>query len=199
MILLYFLSWKSRSRVLQLIKIGNKGGKQSWEEKNDTHFPLCWIWYWSVFSLQTQSIFAHTHDYMTVYKMCIYDKDHFILSYKTTNAVNNLAKINNQSFLYLPLRNLERKLQSFAENTVSFTFYSYPTHLLATCLHKQTSHAVWSHTRWTGHGREVWQNVVHWRREWQTISVFLSWEPHEQYERQNDRTLKEELPRSVGS
>ena len=26
-----------------------------------------------------------------------------------------------------------------------------------------------------------WQNVVHWRREWQTTSVFLPWEPHEQY------------------
>ena len=50
-----------------------------------------------------------------------------------------------------------------------------------------------------GHGGEVWQNVVHWRREWQTTSVFLSWEPHEQYERQNDRILKEELPRSVGA
>ena len=24
--------------------------------------------------------------------------------------------------------------------------------------------------------------MVHWRREWQTISVFLPWEPHEQYE-----------------
>ena len=33
------------------------------------------------------------------------------------------------------------------------------------------------------HGREVWQNVVHWRREWQTTSVFLPWEPHEQYEK----------------
>ena len=30
-----------------------------------------------------------------------------------------------------------------------------------------------------GHGREVWQNVVHCRREWQTTSVFLPWEPHE--------------------
>ena len=29
----------------------------------------------------------------------------------------------------------------------------------------------------------VWQNVVHWRREWQTTSVFLPWEPHEQYEK----------------
>ena len=30
---------------------------------------------------------------------------------------------------------------------------------------------------------EVWQNVVHWRREWQTTSVFLPWEPQEQYEK----------------
>ena len=29
----------------------------------------------------------------------------------------------------------------------------------------------------------LWQNVVHWRREWQTTSVFLPWEPHEQYEK----------------
>ena len=41
--------------------------------------------------------------------------------------------------------------------------------------------------------------MVHWRREWQTTSVFLPWEPHEQYKRQNDRILKEELPRSVGA
>ena len=45
------------------------------------------------------------------------------------------------------------------------------------------SHAMWGHPRWMGHGGEVWQNVVHWRREWQTTSVFLPWEPHEQYER----------------
>ena len=29
------------------------------------------------------------------------------------------------------------------------------------------------------------KNVVHWRMEWQTPSVFLSWEPHEQYEKAN--------------
>ena len=29
----------------------------------------------------------------------------------------------------------------------------------------------------------AWQNVVHWRREWQTTSIFLFWEPHEQYEK----------------
>ena len=39
------------------------------------------------------------------------------------------------------------------------------------------SHAMWGHPRRAGHGGEVWQNVVHWRREWQTTSVFLPWEP----------------------
>ena len=29
----------------------------------------------------------------------------------------------------------------------------------------------------------VWQNVVYRRREWQTTSVFLPWEPHQQYEK----------------
>ena len=47
-----------------------------------------------------------------------------------------------------------------------------------------------------GHDGELWQNVVHWRREWQTTSVFFPWEPHEQYEKAK-RTLKDELPRSV--
>ena len=50
-----------------------------------------------------------------------------------------------------------------------------------------------------GFGGEVWQNVVHWRREWQTTSVFLPWEPHEQYEKAKDMTLKDELPRLVGA
>ena len=45
------------------------------------------------------------------------------------------------------------------------------------------SHALWGHPRQAGHGGEVWQNVVHWRREWQTTSIFLPWEPHEQYEK----------------
>ena len=38
-------------------------------------------------------------------------------------------------------------------------------------------------SRWTGDGGEFWQSVVHGRREWQTTSVFLPWEPHEQYEK----------------
>ena len=33
----------------------------------------------------------------------------------------------------------------------------------------------------------------------QNSSVFLPWEPHEQYEKRKDRTLKDELPRSVGA
>ena len=41
--------------------------------------------------------------------------------------------------------------------------------------------------------------MVHWRREWQTTLVFLPWEPHEQYEKANNRTVKDELPRSVAA
>ena len=48
------------------------------------------------------------------------------------------------------------------------------------------SHAVWGHPRWSGHGGEVWQNVIHWRREWQTTSVFLPWELLNSMRRQND-------------
>ena len=39
--------------------------------------------------------------------------------------------------------------------------------------------------------------MIHWRREWQTSILAL--EPHEQYERQKDRTLKEELPRLISA
>ena len=45
------------------------------------------------------------------------------------------------------------------------------------------SHAMWGHPRRMGRGGEVWQEVVHQRREWQTTSVSLSWEPHEEYEK----------------
>ena len=51
----------------------------------------------------------------------------------------------------------------------------------------------------TGHSGEFWQNVVHWRREWPTTSVFLPWEPHEQYEKAKNGILKDELPRMVGA
>ena len=41
--------------------------------------------------------------------------------------------------------------------------------------------------------------MVHWRREWQTTAVFLPENPINSMKRQNDRVLKEELPRSVGA
>ena len=61
------------------------------------------------------------------------------------------------------------------------------------------SHAVEGHPRRLGHSEEFWQDVVHWRTEWQITSVFLLWEPHEQYEKAKDRTLKDELSRLVGA
>ena len=42
------------------------------------------------------------------------------------------------------------------------------------------------------------KNVVHWRREWQTTSVFLPCEPYEQYGKAK-RYDTERFPRSVGA
>ena len=46
---------------------------------------------------------------------------------------------------------------------------------------------------------ESWQSMVHGRRERQTTSVFLLWEPHDSIKRQKDRALKDKLPRLVGA
>jgi len=40
--------------------------------------------------------------------------------------------------------------------------------------------------------------VVHLRREWQTTSVFLPQEPHEQYEKIKRYDMIDEPPRSAG-
>ena len=61
------------------------------------------------------------------------------------------------------------------------------------------SRAVQGHPRWTCHGGGFWQNVVHWRRERQTTSVFLPWEPHEQYEKAKRQDTERWTPRSVGA
>jgi len=42
-------------------------------------------------------------------------------------------------------------------------------------------------------------NVTHGRREWQTTSVFLPWEPHEHYEKAKSKILKDELHRLVAA
>ena len=60
-------------------------------------------------------------------------------------------------------------------------------------------HAMQGYPIQMGHGEEFWQNVVHWRRGWQTTSVFLPRKPHEQYEKtKKNMTLKDKLPRSGG-
>ena len=50
-----------------------------------------------------------------------------------------------------------------------------------------------------GHGGKFWQNVVHWRREWQTTAAWLLWEPRNSMQRQKYMTLKDELPRLAGA
>ena len=37
-------------------------------------------------------------------------------------------------------------------------------------------------------------NVVHWRREWQITSVFLPWEPHEQYKKAKWQDIERGTP-----
>ena len=61
------------------------------------------------------------------------------------------------------------------------------------------SHAVWGHPRWTGYGGEIWQNVVHWRRECKPLQYSCLVNPVNSMKRQKGRTLKDELPRSVGA
>jgi len=41
--------------------------------------------------------------------------------------------------------------------------------------------------------------VVHWRREWQTTSVFCLENPMNSMKRQKDMTLKDDLLRLVGA
>ena len=67
-------------------------------------------------------------------------------------------------------------LKPYSQKTSQFN------HTRTTALSNSTklSHALWGHQRQAGHGGEVWQNVVHWRREGQTTSVFLPWDHHEQ-------------------
>ena len=60
------------------------------------------------------------------------------------------------------------------------------------------SHAMQGLSRWTGHNEEFWQNVVHWRRKWQTTAVFLPGEPQEQYEKKKDTIPEDEPHRLVG-
>ena len=43
----------------------------------------------------------------------------------------------------------------------------------------------------------IWKNVVHWRREWQTTSVSCLENPMNTMKRQNDRKLNWKLPESV--
>ena len=56
------------------------------------------------------------------------------------------------------------------------------------------SHTVQGHPRRSDHNEEFWPKVAHWRREWQTTPVFLTQEPHEQYEKEKVMTLEDKPP-----
>ena len=60
------------------------------------------------------------------------------------------------------------------------------------------THAVQGHPRQMGHNGEFGQNVVHWRRKWQTTPVFQPLESHEHYEKAKRCDTKDKLPRLEG-
>ena len=47
-----------------------------------------------------------------------------------------------------------------------------------------------------GHSEELCQNIVHWRRKWQTTPVFLLQEPHEQSEKAKRYDMEDETSKS---
>ena len=60
--------------------------------------------------------------------------------------------------------------------------------------------AIQGHPRQMGHDGDFWQNVAHWRREWQIILKYSCLEnPMNNMKRQKDMTLKDEVPRLVGA
>ena len=61
------------------------------------------------------------------------------------------------------------------------------------------SHAVWGHPRRMGHGGEVWQMWSTGEGNGKPLQYTRLEDPINSMRRQNDRILKEELPRSVGA
>ena len=103
------------------------------------------------------------------------------------------------------VRKTQARRQALREGVRGQTDWNHNHRRLANLITRTTalsnsmklSHAVWGHQRRTAHGGEFWQNVVHWRREWQT-TVFLPWEPHEQCEKAKRQDTERWAPRSVG-
>ena len=61
------------------------------------------------------------------------------------------------------------------------------------------SHAMWGHPRWTGHGGEVWRMWCNGEGNGKPFQYSCLESPMNSMKRQKDRTLKDELPRSVGA
>ena len=109
-------------------------------------------------------------------------------------------KINTQKSLAFLYTNNE-KTQREIKETIPFIIdqSNHMDHSLV-WLNETVSHAVWGHPRWAGHGGQFWQNVVHWRREWQTTSSIPALRtPWTALKGKKNRTLKGELPTSVGA
>ena len=78
---------------------------------------------------------------------------------------------------------------------------SQSNHTRATALSNsmRLSPALWGLPRWLGHGEEVWQYVVHWEGKGKPLQYSCLEIRMSSMKWQNDRILKEELPRLVGA
>ena len=54
--------------------------------------------------------------------------------------------------------------------------------------------ALQGHPRWTGHSREFWWNVIHWRREWHITPLYLPWENRELHKRWKRQHTQRRVP-----
>ena len=119
----------------------------------------------------------------------------------------NTWKFSVHTMLKASLKDFEHNLTSMGDDCnclVVWTLFSmFVHHCLAmekglVQLSEAMSHAVWDYPRQMGQSGEFWQNVIHWRREWETTPVYLPWELHELYKQAKYMTLKDEPPRSEG-
>ena len=61
------------------------------------------------------------------------------------------------------------------------------------------NHAMWGHPRWVGHGGEVYRMWSTGEGNGKPLQYSCFENPTNSMKRQNDRILKEELPKSVGA
>ena len=100
----------------------------------------------------------------------------------------SIRVFSNESALHISLSkywSFNFNISPFEEHSGLISFRMDWLDLLAV---QGTLKSLFQHHSWKA--SQFWQNVVHWRREWQTSSVFLPWELHEQYEKKKKKSQR---------